>query len=68
MSTKNSIRQWSILTEYKGLPRDVYILFFARLINCAGWFVFPFLTFFMTKSSEWTRMCLTYGRRHINMT
>lgn len=49
MSTKTSIKQWRVFTEYKGLPREVYILFFARLINSAGWFVFPFLTFFMTQ-------------------
>jgi len=49
MSTKSSIKQWSVFTEYKGLPREVYVLFFARLINSAGWFVFPFLTFFMTQ-------------------
>jgi MFS family permease len=45
----NAKKQWRIFTEYKGLPREVYILFFARLINSAGWFVFPFLTFYMTQ-------------------
>lgn len=47
MSSKS--KQWRIFTEYRGLPREVYILFFSRLINSAGWFVFPFLTFFMTQ-------------------
>jgi len=36
-----------IFTEYKGLPRSIYFLFLARIINSAGWFVFPFLTLFM---------------------
>ena len=49
MSTKSSKGLWGIFTEYRGLPREVYILFFARLINSAGWFVFPFLTFYMTQ-------------------
>lgn len=33
---------------YTGLPRSVYILFLARVINCLGNFVFPFLTTYLT--------------------
>ena len=34
---------------YTGLPRDIYILFFARLVNSMGHFVFPFLTLLLTE-------------------
>ncbi|MFD3158216.1 MDR family MFS transporter [Haloimpatiens sp. FM7330] len=40
--TKNSI-----FKTYSGLPREIYILFIARVINCIGNFVYPFLTFFL---------------------
>ncbi len=33
---------------YRGLPREIYILFFARIVNSIGGFVFPFLTMFLT--------------------
>nr|WP_057979674.1 MFS transporter [Caloramator mitchellensis] len=33
---------------YIGLPRGVYILFFARIINAMGNFVFPLLTMYLT--------------------
>lgn len=36
------------LILYTGLPRSVYILFFARVINSLGNFVFPFLTTYLT--------------------
>ncbi|MBS4535053.1 MFS transporter [Clostridium sp. D2Q-14] len=35
-------------SDYYGLPRSIYILFFARIINSMGAFVYPFLTFFLT--------------------
>jgi MFS family permease len=38
-----------ILAPYAGLPTSIYILFVARVINCIGSFVFPFLTLFMTQ-------------------
>ncbi|RKD26906.1 Predicted arabinose efflux permease, MFS family [Caminicella sporogenes DSM 14501] len=34
---------------YSGLPKEIYILFFARVINSMGNFVFPFLVFFLTE-------------------
>ena len=34
---------------YAGLPRPVYALFVATVVNGAGIFVFPFLTLFLTK-------------------
>ena len=33
---------------YSGLPRSIYVLFFARIINSLGAFVYPFLTLFLT--------------------
>lgn len=35
---------------YRGLPRELYVLFFARIINSIGGFVFPFLTIFLTSN------------------
>ncbi|MFU0824343.1 MDR family MFS transporter [Clostridium sp.] len=34
---------------YRDLPRDIIVLFFARIINCIGNFVFPFLAMFLTE-------------------
>lgn len=34
---------------YRGLPRPVWALFFATVVNGAGIFVFPFLTLFLTR-------------------
>lgn len=33
---------------YKGLNKSIYVLFFARVINSIGCFVFPFLTLYLT--------------------
>ena len=37
------------LKTYQGLPRSVYVLFLAQVINRLGDFVAPFLTLFLTK-------------------
>ena len=37
------------LKEYFNLPRTVYILFFARIINMIGSFVYPFLAILLTQ-------------------
>lgn len=39
-----------MFSPYAGLNRGIYILFAARIINCIGNFVFPFLTLFLTSS------------------
>ncbi|ADL52681.1 MFS transporter [Clostridium cellulovorans] len=39
-----------IITYYKNLPREVYILFVANVINKLGHFVLPFLTIFLTRN------------------
>ncbi len=36
------------LTQYKGLPKQIYVLFIARTINSLGFFIFPFLTLFLS--------------------
>ncbi|MCY6485035.1 MFS transporter [Clostridium aestuarii] len=38
-----------LLNPYKGLPKEIYILFIARIINAAGAFIFPLLTLIFTK-------------------
>ena len=46
---KHSLRGSSnIFSIYKGFPKATYILFICRLINSMGYFVFPFLTLFLT--------------------
>ena len=40
----------SMFSMYRGLPRPVYVLFLATVINGVGIFVFPFLTLFLTKN------------------
>jgi hypothetical protein len=45
--SENGARGMRIFAEYRGLPRSIYFLFLARIINSMGWFVFPFLTLFM---------------------
>lgn len=42
-------RLLSMFALYRGLPRPVYILFVAEVVNGIGIFVFPFLTLFLTK-------------------
>ncbi len=39
----------NILEPYKGLPKEVYILFFSKMIVAMGAFVFPLLTLLFTK-------------------
>ncbi|ADK82150.1 MFS transporter [Sediminispirochaeta smaragdinae] len=38
----------SLFRTYRGLPKSVYALFFARIINSIGSFVHPFMTLFLT--------------------
>lgn len=39
-----------LFSSYSGLSRGIYILFFARIINCLGNFVTPFLAMYLTKN------------------
>lgn len=37
-----------MIQQYQGLPRDVYVLFLAKVISAVGMFVYPFLTLFLS--------------------
>jgi MFS family permease len=39
----------AMFSMYRGLPRPIYTLFLAEVVNGVGIFVFPFLTLFLTK-------------------
>lgn len=59
----------SIFSIYSGFPRTIYILFICRLINAMGYFVFPFLTLFLTRNLSLSAdkvglylMCVEIGR------
>ncbi|MDR1894966.1 MAG: MFS transporter [Spirochaetales bacterium] len=41
-------------TVYRGLPRSIYILFLAAVINGMGNFVYPFLALFLTVKLDFT--------------
>jgi MFS family permease len=36
------------ITQYRGLPRPVYVLFFSRMVNALGMFVGPMMTLILT--------------------
>lgn len=38
----------NFLKTYSGLPKSIYIIFFARVVNTIGNFVFPFMTLMLT--------------------
>ena len=37
-----------LLAQYKGLKKEIYVLFFGKLVTAMGSFVWPMLTFFLT--------------------
>ncbi len=39
---------WKLWQVYRGLPREVYVLFISTIINGIGTFVFPFLVLYLT--------------------
>jgi len=54
----------NMLLLYRGLPRPVYVLFFATVINGVGIFVYPFLVLLLTQylgySDAWTGLFLSF--------
>jgi len=42
------------ITQYKGLPKQIYVLFVARTINSLGFFIFPFMTLFLSSRIGFT--------------
>lgn len=39
----------SILSNYRGLPKDVYVLALGKMVNCIGSFIHPLLSLILTK-------------------
>ncbi|MDO5516098.1 MAG: MFS transporter [Clostridium sp.] len=39
----------SMVIMYLGLPKEVYVLFFGKLISCIGAFIYPLLTLILTQ-------------------
>ena len=39
----------SLLSPYRGMPREIYVVFFARMINAMGMFIFPLFTLILSK-------------------
>lgn len=39
----------NLLKTYKGLPKEIYILFIGRIINCIGSFIYPLLSLILTQ-------------------
>lgn len=56
--SEHSVGLRGMLSLYKGLPRPVYVLFFATIMNGVGIFVYPFLVLLLTQhlgySDAWT--------------
>lgn len=44
-----------ISQSYKGLPREIYIVFICRMINSMGTFVFPLLSLILTQKIGFTK-------------
>ncbi|HYE83011.1 MAG TPA: MFS transporter [Clostridia bacterium] len=38
----------ALLSPYRGMPREVYVIFVARIVNAVGCFVMPLMTIIMT--------------------
>ena len=49
-----------LLSPYKKLPREVYVIFFARIIVAMGAFVYPLMTLFLTKKIGMTESMAGY--------
>ncbi len=54
-----------MMSLYKGLPRPVYVLFFATIINGVGIFVYPFLVLLLTQhlgySDAWAGAFMSFA-------
>lgn len=45
-----------IISPYRGLPKEIYILFISRIINSMGTFVFPLLSLILTQKIGFTKV------------
>ena len=43
------MRKNNVLSTYKGLPKEFYVLFIGRIINCIGSFVHPLMSLILTE-------------------
>ena len=43
-----------LIDQYRGLPKQIYILLIARIVIAIGSFVYPFLTFFLSTRMNFT--------------
>jgi len=46
----------SIFSQYRGLSKSAYVLFFARLVTSMGAFIFPMLTLILTVKLDYTKL------------
>ncbi|WP_315120081.1 MFS transporter [uncultured Clostridium sp.] len=53
----------SIINSYKGLPKEIYIMFISRMVNSLGSFVYPLLTLILTQ-----KIGLSHSKAGIFMT
>jgi hypothetical protein len=64
--SEQSVGLRGMLSLYKGLPRPVYVLFFATIMNGVGIFVYPFLVLLLTQhlgySDAWTGAFMSVQR------
>ncbi len=37
-----------LLSPYRGLPKEIYVIFASRIVNAMGCFVMPLMTIIMT--------------------
>jgi MFS family permease len=49
-----NIKKLNPFEVYRGLPRSVYVLFFATIVNGMGIFVYPFLALFLTQKLNYS--------------
>lgn len=45
------MKKLNLIGNYKGLPKSIYFLSFASIVNSLGNFVMPFLTLFLTNKA-----------------
>lgn len=49
-----NVKKLNPFEVYRGLPRSVYVLFFATIVNGMGIFVYPFLALFLTQKLDYS--------------
>lgn len=46
------MKMQKMLSTYEGFPKSIYIIFFSRIVNAMGSFIYPFLTLFLTEKMK----------------